>query len=103
AAERHARAAVHLPRLRGHALNADHVALRDLRITRDRHADDLRLAVAQRDEFDAPQDLAVAVRARRPVLARLALLVLTMRLGRRDDQELQPARIDRETHNSSCW
>jgi Family of unknown function (DUF6879) len=46
--KRHAVAALYLPRLRGHPLRPHHLALRDIRITRDRHANDLRLPVTQR-------------------------------------------------------
>ena len=57
--ERHPRTAVHLPRLRRQPVDGDHLTLRDLRIAGDRDADDLRLAVAERDQLHAPQHLAV--------------------------------------------
>jgi hypothetical protein len=43
-----------------------------MRISRDRHPNDLRLAVAQRHKLNSLQDLAIYIGPRRPRLPRLA-------------------------------
>jgi hypothetical protein len=68
--EGHSGPAVHLPRLRRQSVDGHHLALSDLRIARDRDLDDLRVAVAERNELHTPENLAVDVGPRRPRLGR---------------------------------